>query len=327
MSDRVCSFGELVPAQKHLAGSKGSTLAQLYRAGYPVPEGFVVLPAAFSGDQLLPEAWAEAKAQLRQLRKNGKSSAFAVRSSALSEDSAFASFAGEFETVLDVHTEEMIRAAIHTVRRSRHSERVRVYSQAQGISTGTKLVVLDCSDAQLAEAHQKGFTCLHGSVSDFTRRDVAPEDKRFLFVMRSVLHYFGRQGLSPVLRHLHSQAKAGELFVHQTACFENGKAAACLNCLYHKMRTNKWYPTVSELRKRMDRAGWRQVDISPAPPLPLTSHDLAGRYRLDGDDVIRIRNEIAEQFGEMDNVFGLEPQGFHASLHYHIFLCAAEPDA
>ena len=199
--------------------------------------------------------------------------------------------------------------------------------KARGISTGTKLVVLDCSDAQLAEAHQKGFTCLHGSVSDFTRRDVAPEDKRFLFVMRSVLHYFGRQGLSPVLRHLHSQAKAGELFVHQTACFEDGKAAACLNSLYHKMRTNKWYPTVSELRNRMAGAGWRQVDISPAPPLPLTSHDLAGRYRLDGDDVIRIRNEIAEQFGEMDNVFGLDPQGFHASLHYYIFLCAAEPDA
>lgn len=41
-------------------------------------------------------------------------------------------FAGEFETALDVHSDEMIRAAIHTVRRSRHSERVRAYSEAKG---------------------------------------------------------------------------------------------------------------------------------------------------------------------------------------------------
>jgi pyruvate,water dikinase len=48
----------------------------------------------------------------------------------LSEDSAQASFAGEFETVLDVSADEDIRAAIHTVRRSRHSARVQAYSQA-----------------------------------------------------------------------------------------------------------------------------------------------------------------------------------------------------
>jgi phosphohistidine swiveling domain-containing protein len=142
VSDRICSFGKLAPAQKPLAGGKGGTLAQLYQAGYPVPEGFVILPAAFSGDHLMPEAWAEAKAQLRRLRKNGNGPAFAVRSSALSEDSAFASFAGEFETVLDVHTEEMVRTAIHTVRRSRHSERVRVYSQAQGIEAVHDMAVV-----------------------------------------------------------------------------------------------------------------------------------------------------------------------------------------
>jgi phosphohistidine swiveling domain-containing protein len=142
VSDRICSFGELTPAQKPLAGGKGGTLAQLYQAGYPVPEGFVLLPAAFSGDHLAPEAWAEAQTHLRRLRKNGNGSAFAVRSSALSEDSALASFAGEFETVLDVHTDETVRAAIHTVRRSRHAERVRVYSQAQGIEAVHDMAVV-----------------------------------------------------------------------------------------------------------------------------------------------------------------------------------------
>jgi hypothetical protein len=142
VSDRICTFGNLTSAQKPLAGGKGGTLAQLYQAGYPVPEGFVVLPAAFSGDHLMPEAWAEAKTHLRRLRENGNGSAFAIRSSALSEDSALASFAGEFETVLDVHTDEMVRQAIHTVRRSRHAERVRVYSQAQGIEAVHDMAVV-----------------------------------------------------------------------------------------------------------------------------------------------------------------------------------------
>ena len=68
--------------------------------------------------------------------------AFAVRSSALSEDSAQASFAGEFETVLDVHTDEMVREAIHTVRRSRRYDRVRAYSEARGIDTAHDMAVV-----------------------------------------------------------------------------------------------------------------------------------------------------------------------------------------
>ena len=73
--------------------------------------------------------------------KNGKT-AFAVRSSALSEDSAQASFAGEFETVLDVRTDELVREAIHTVRRSRHSERVQAYSQAKGMDDRHDMAVV-----------------------------------------------------------------------------------------------------------------------------------------------------------------------------------------
>ena len=79
------------------------------------------------------EAWALVQTHLARLRKDDKGGAFVVRSSALSEDSALASFAGEFETVLDVRTDEEIRQAIHVVRRSRHNARVQAYSQAQGL--------------------------------------------------------------------------------------------------------------------------------------------------------------------------------------------------
>lgn len=143
MKDMVLEFGELTTGQKSSAGGKGGVLAKLYQAGYPVPEGFVILPGAFADDKLKAEAWAHVQTLLQRMREaeNGMAS-FAVRSSALSEDSAQASFAGEFETVLDVHSDDMIRAAIHTVRRSRHSKRVQAYSQAQGIAGDHDMAVV-----------------------------------------------------------------------------------------------------------------------------------------------------------------------------------------
>lgn len=131
MTTFVQPFGELAAEEQRFAGGKGSTLARLYQAGFPVPDGFAILPAGFAGDELRPEAWGQAQALLNSMRKNGTS--FAIRSSALSEDSASASFAGEFETVLDVHTDEMVREAIHVVRRSRHSERVQAYTEVKGM--------------------------------------------------------------------------------------------------------------------------------------------------------------------------------------------------
>jgi hypothetical protein len=129
----ISSFEELAKEQEPYAGGKGRTLAMLFQAGYRVPDGFVILPAAFAGDELRAAAWAQLQAHLARMRRDDRQGSFAVRSSALSEDSAQASFAGEFETVLDVQTDEDIREAIHTVRRSRHKARVRAYSQAQGL--------------------------------------------------------------------------------------------------------------------------------------------------------------------------------------------------
>ena len=140
--DRIRSFNELTPQEQPFAGGKGGTLAQLYQAGYPVPDGFVILPVAFDGEALTPEAWTQVQAHVARMRQADAGIAFAVRSSALSEDSAQASFAGEFETVLDVHTDEAIRVAIHTVRRSRHSERVRAYSEAKGMDAAHDMAVV-----------------------------------------------------------------------------------------------------------------------------------------------------------------------------------------
>lgn len=134
MKSMVITFSELAPGEQEQAGGKGGTLARLFQGGYPVPEGFVIMPPAFVDETIKPEAWQQVVQKLEGIRKQNGKTAFAVRSSALSEDSAFASFAGEFETVLDVHTDEAIRAAIHQVHHSRKSERVRAYSQAKGMA-------------------------------------------------------------------------------------------------------------------------------------------------------------------------------------------------
>lgn len=142
MRNTVCTFGEITPAQVASVGGKGGTLARLHQAGHPVPDGFVILPAAFSGEELLPEAWAQVAAHLGRMRRVDRGISFAVRSSALNEDSAQASFAGEFETVLDARTDEEIRQAILAVRGSRRSERVQAYSRAQGMDASHEVAVV-----------------------------------------------------------------------------------------------------------------------------------------------------------------------------------------
>ncbi len=142
MTNMVKSFQELTPELQTFAGGKGGMLAKMFQDGYPVPEGFVILPSAFQGEKLNEKAWNEILLFLNAIRKNKERALFAVRSSALSEDSAGASFAGEFETVLNAGTDEEIQEAIYTVFRSKQSERVKVYSSVQGIEESHQIAVV-----------------------------------------------------------------------------------------------------------------------------------------------------------------------------------------
>jgi pyruvate,water dikinase len=119
------------------AGGKASALATLSQAGFRVPRGFVVLPAAFAGDDLSPAGRRDLARTLARLG-GGR---FAVRSSATGEDSATASFAGAFASELDL-TADAVPAAVLRVHGSAASERVRAYAEAQGVGGSPSVAVV-----------------------------------------------------------------------------------------------------------------------------------------------------------------------------------------
>ena len=108
-----------------LLGTKAANLARLAGAGFPVPPGVVVTPAAEAD-------WDQAFARLRSAAAElggAKGQRFAVRSSATAEDLAGASYAGQYETVLDVRLDELPQA-VQQVVDSATSARVSAYRQA-----------------------------------------------------------------------------------------------------------------------------------------------------------------------------------------------------
>jgi rifampicin phosphotransferase len=112
-------------AARALLGTKTANLARLRGAGFPVPAGVVVTPAAAAD-------WDQVDARLRTVvveLGGGQDERFAVRSSASAEDLAGASFAGMYETVLDVGLDEL-SDAVRRVWDSATSARVAAYRQA-----------------------------------------------------------------------------------------------------------------------------------------------------------------------------------------------------
>lgn len=138
----VYKFNEFDSNMLGLAGGKGANLIKLIQQGFLVPDGFIIIPAGFSAEGLLDESWEMVKTQLENMRRHDKNISFAVRSSAINEDSIDASFAGEFESVIDVSTNEEIRKAIKFVHNSRKSDRVKSYSKSNNLDDNHEMAVV-----------------------------------------------------------------------------------------------------------------------------------------------------------------------------------------
>ena len=122
---RLLDLTEPAAREQALTGSKAAVLATLVQAGFPVPDGCVLTLEAFSQAELL-------EAALRAVSSRFEGVKVAVRSSGLAEDLPDASFAGLYETVLDVSGLDGITAAVDRCRASASAARVSGYRAGAG---------------------------------------------------------------------------------------------------------------------------------------------------------------------------------------------------
>jgi phosphohistidine swiveling domain-containing protein len=120
-------------------GGKAANLGELLKAGFSVPEGFVIRSEAFDeAGRLTSGAHHQLAAALDALG-GGE---VAVRSSAVSEDMPDASFAGQYETVLGVKGPHAVMAAVERCRASGGSARVRAYQTVKGVDAAPMAVLV-----------------------------------------------------------------------------------------------------------------------------------------------------------------------------------------
>ncbi|MDQ2914135.1 MAG: PEP-utilizing enzyme [Chloroflexota bacterium] len=156
----VRSLDELTAADLSEAGGKGANLGELRRAGFPVPDGFVITTAAYAlaaeAAGVTGETPATARVRLaaspvpagiadavREAYRALGESAVAVRSSATAEDLPDASFAGQQDTILGVLGEDAVLDAVRTCWASLWNDRAVAYRQTHDVpARGLRLAVV-----------------------------------------------------------------------------------------------------------------------------------------------------------------------------------------
>lgn len=215
------SFCDTTNESLAFSGGKGASLCRMFHAGLNVPDGFVILSSAFAENRLKPEATSDIDKCLSKL----PDVLLAVRSSALSEDSAKTSFAGEFESVLDVEKSDLYRA-IAAVAASASSDRVSEYSKVHNIEHEHEIAVVV---QVMIKAEMSGvlFTAdpITGSHVDMIgnfvfgagEQLVSGEKNAYQFTLsRNSGKYEGDKVFSPHAKALHKSAKAIEkIFKHK----------------------------------------------------------------------------------------------------------------
>jgi pyruvate,water dikinase len=152
----VIPLSQITKAHFGKVGSKAANLGDMAIVGFPVPDGFVLTTDAFeifleendlnqnstydsAFDAKIPS---EIEAQLKAAYKPYETLSLAVRSSGISEDLKDASFAGQYETVLDVRGFEALISAIRRCWASVFSDKVRRYVAEKGMEEKNSMAVL-----------------------------------------------------------------------------------------------------------------------------------------------------------------------------------------
>lgn len=126
---------DLAQATNDNAGPKMGRLAELIAHGIDVPPGFVVTPSAYdaSRDGIAEPLAAEIAAAYKRLC-GGSDKPTVVRSSAVDEDGAKASFAGVYDSFLGVRGADSVIAAVQACWSGLHSDRAVAYRERLGAS-------------------------------------------------------------------------------------------------------------------------------------------------------------------------------------------------
>jgi pyruvate,water dikinase len=117
-------------------GGKAVQLAAALGAGLPVPHGFALDWAA------VRDVVADDRGAITWLEALEESGPWAVRSSAIGEDSADASFAGTHLTVLGVVGAEALLEAVHQVHDSAFDEAATTYRRQHGLDPAPRMAVV-----------------------------------------------------------------------------------------------------------------------------------------------------------------------------------------
>ncbi|WP_261301759.1 PEP/pyruvate-binding domain-containing protein [Paenibacillus andongensis] len=152
----VIDMTHSIATDAELVGKKTANLAVLRTAGFPVPEGFAITTAAFDSFMAnmenpagMPrEEWLrrpipdDVRALIIQSLKDWGDIPLAVRSSGVAEDLKGASFAGQYETVLNVRGVEAVMDAIRKCWASAYSSHIKQYQRSQQIAEARMAVLI-----------------------------------------------------------------------------------------------------------------------------------------------------------------------------------------
>lgn len=160
----------LSDATRECCGGKAAALGDLLRAGLPVPDGFVI-PHDINqgaGHTVSSQLRTEVAGELARLGQP----VVAVRSSALNEDTADASAAGQYESVIGVQAIESVCEAIATCWASAEASRVNDYWGAQADTSPSaagmpvlvqRVIPADVSGVMFTSAHSGEPTRIEAS--------------------------------------------------------------------------------------------------------------------------------------------------------------------
>ncbi len=175
----VAFFNEIDKTMGAQVGGKGANLGEMTQAGFPVPPGFCLTTAVYDafaeGAQLDGLSGEEARAVLagrglpaecstaldEALKAFPAGTLFSVRSSATAEDLAYASFAGQQDTYLNVAPEDLADAVKHCFA-SLYTDRAVSYRQQNGIENPSMSVVVQ----KMARSDSSGVMFVADPVSN-----------------------------------------------------------------------------------------------------------------------------------------------------------------